>query len=179
VVLADGPEGEAPLRMKSYDAEFDTFVAAAWPRLRQAAFALTGNTPDAEDLLQAVLVRAYAAWPRIRRDDPVAYVRRGLVNGYIDTWRRRQRLRLEPVEEVPDVTYDLDAGADERVDLRATLAALTPRERTMVVMRYYLDQPEAEVALALGCSTGTVKSTCSRAVARLRMCDDSPRGTTR
>lgn len=166
--------------MRSHDAEFDAFVASAWPRLRQAAFALTGNTPDAEDLLQAVLVRAYAGWPSIRRDDPVAYVRRGLVNGYIDTWRRRQRLTLEPVDEVPDVaTYDVDTGADQRVDLRARLAELTTRERTMVVMRYYLDLPEAEVALALGCSTGTVKSTCSRAMSRLRVCDESPRGSTR
>ena len=71
--------------MKAYDEEFDQFVGSAWPRLRQAAFALTGHTADAEDLLQGVLARAYAGWPRIRRGDPVAYVRRALVNAYIDT----------------------------------------------------------------------------------------------
>ena len=166
--------------MKAYDEEFDRFVATAWPRLRQAAFALTGHAADAEDLLQSVLARAYSAWPRVRRDDPVAYVRRALVNAYIDTWRRRRRIQVDPVDEVPDgVTADLSTDADDRLDLKARLAALSPRERSMVVMRYYLDLPEHEVAKLLDCSTGTVKSTCSRAMGKLRLAEDSPKGVVR
>jgi RNA polymerase sigma-70 factor (sigma-E family) len=161
--------------MTTYDDEFDAFVLSAWPRLRQGAFALTGHAADAEDLLQTVLTRAYAAWPRVRREDPVAYVRRALVNAYIDGWRRRQRVRVDPVEEVPDaVVTDPTGGAEDRVDLGVRLAALSARERSMVVMRYYLDLPEAEVARLLRCSTGTVKSTCSRALARLRLTPDAP-----
>ena len=166
--------------MKAYDEEFDQFVTSAWPRLRQAAFALTGQPADAEDLLQGVLVRAYARWPRVRRDDPVAYVRRALVNAYIDTWRRRQRIQVDPVDEVPDgAAIDRSDDADARVDLRTRLATLSPRERSMVVMRYYLDLPELEVAKLLGCSTGTVKSTCSRAMGKLRLAEDSPKGAVR
>jgi RNA polymerase sigma-70 factor (sigma-E family) len=166
--------------MKAYDAEFDLFVASTWPRLRRAAYALTGNTADAEDLVQTVLVKAYAVWPRVRRDDPVAYVRRGLVNAYIDTWRRRRRLQFHSVQEVPEVaSSDVSSGVEDRVDLKAALAALSPRERSMVVMRYYLDLPEAEVARALDCAPGTVKSTCSRAMAKLRISDDTPKGVNR
>ena len=121
--------------MKAYDEEFDQFVGSAWPRLRQAAFALTGHTADAEDLLQGVLARAYAGWPRIRRGDPVAYVRRALVNAYIDTWRRRQRIQVDPVEDVPDrAAADLTTDADVRADLRTRLGALSQRERSMVVI---------------------------------------------
>lgn len=154
---------------KPDDAAFDEFVSSAWRPLRQAAFALTGNTADAEDLLQTVLVRTYARWPRVGRDDAVAYVRRALVNAYVDTWRRRQVLRFDTVGEVPEVSYDEDTRADDRADLAERLARLSPRERTMVVMRHYFDQSEHDVAQAMSCSVGTVKSTCSRALQRLRI----------
>lgn len=154
---------------KPDDASFDEFVSSAWRPLRQAAFALTGNTADAEDLLQTVLVRTYARWSRVQRDDALAYVRRGLVNAYVDTWRRRRVLRFDSVDEVPEVSYDADSRVDDRADLAALLAALSPRERTMVVMRHYFDQSEQEVAQAMSCSVGTVKSTCSRALQRLRI----------
>lgn len=154
---------------KPDDASFDEFVSSAWRPLRQAAFALTGNTADAEDLLQAVLVRTYARWPRVGRDDAVAYVRRALGNAYVDTWRRRRVLRFDSVDEVPEVSYDADSRVDDRADLAELLAALSPRERTMVVMRHYFDQSERDVAQAMNCSVGTVKSTCSRALQRLRI----------
>ena len=108
---------------KPDDAAFDEFVSSAWRPLRQAAFALTGNTADAEDLLQTVLVRTYARWPRVGRDDAVAYVRRALVNAYVDTWRRRQVLRFDPVDELPEVaSYDADSRVDDRADLAERLA---------------------------------------------------------
>lgn len=153
-----------------HDRDFDAFVRSTWRSLRQAAFALTGNTADAEDLLQSVLANAYARWPRLRRDDPVAYVRRALVNRYIDTWRRRNVVREMSRAEPPERTsYDELDRFDDRDDLATLLAALSPRERTVVVMRHYLDLSERDVAVSLGCSVGTVKSTCSRALQRLRV----------
>ena len=159
------------LRSAPADAEFESFVRSAWPTLRQAAFALAGNRADAEDLLQAVLTRTYARWHVVGRDDPVAYVRRALLNAYVDTWRRRRVLREVPTEVVPERATREDelARADDRVDLVGLLASLSARERSMVVMRHYLDLSEQDVADALGCSVGTVKSTCSRALRRLRV----------
>ena len=154
----------------SHDAEFETFVLSTWPRLRQAAYALTRDTRDAEDLLQTVLTKAYTRWSRVRRDDPVAYIRRSLVNAYIDTWRRSRTHREVPMA-VPTErpSYDEAELVEQRDELVQRLDRLSDRERTVVVMRHYLDLPEAEVARTLGCSVGTVKSTCSRALQRLRI----------
>lgn len=152
-----------------HDAEFDAFVRSTWPTLRRAALALTGNAADAEDLLQSVLVEAYARWPRVTRDDPVAYLRRSLVNRYVDRWRRRRVVDEQSVAEPLETSYDADGRVEDRADLVVLLARLSPRERTMLVMRHYLDLSEQEVARTLGCSIGTVKSTCSRALARLRV----------
>ncbi|PUA79917.1 SigE family RNA polymerase sigma factor [Nocardioides currus] len=152
------------------DAGFAEFVSGSWRQLRQAAVALTGNSADAEDLLQTVLARTYARWPRVARDDAVAYVRRGLVNAYVDTWRRHRVMKVEAVEEVPEVaSHDTPGRTDDRAELVDLLARLSPRERTMLVMRHYFDQSEQDVATAMGCSVGTVKSTCSRALQRLRI----------
>jgi RNA polymerase sigma-70 factor (sigma-E family) len=152
------------------DAKFEAFVLASWPRLRQAAYALTRDTHDAEDLLQGVLVRLYTRWGRLGPDDPTAYVRRMLVNSYIDSTRRRRRGREVPVAQPADVpSADANVVVADRDDLMGRLSVLSERERAMVVMRHYLDASEAEVARALGCSVGTVKSTCSRALHRLRI----------
>jgi RNA polymerase sigma-70 factor (sigma-E family) len=160
------------------DADFEEFVRASWRRLGQAAYALTGDTQEAEDLVQSVLERTYARWSKVGGDDPTAYVRRALVHAYVDGWRRRRRLRLDAVEAPPEVSAaDAIGFVDERVDLRRLLAELTERERAMVVLRYYLDCSEREVAAVLGCSVGTVKSTCSRALARLRVPSESNGGT--
>jgi len=155
------------------DAEFEEFVSASWQRLGRAAYALTGNWHEAEDLLQTVLERTYARWSKVGREDPVAYVRRALVHGYVDGWRRRRRVRMDPTDTPPEtpVPGGLDGmeGAEHRVDLKNVLAELSDRERAMVVLRYYLACSVQEVAAELGCSVGTVKSTCSRAMHRLRL----------
>jgi RNA polymerase sigma-70 factor (sigma-E family) len=153
------------MRRDQRDREFEEFVTAAWPRLRRAGYLLTHHTQDAEDLVQQVLARAYAAWPRVRRDEAFAYVHRSLVNAYIDSTRRR---RPTPTEVPDHPVSSAESVIDDRSELVDLLRPLTPRERAVVVLRHYLDTPEKDVAAALGITPGTVKSTSSRALHRLR-----------
>ncbi|MEV7332256.1 SigE family RNA polymerase sigma factor [Micromonospora sp. NPDC093244] len=149
------------------DAEFVEFAQAATARLVHAAFLMTGDHHRAEDAAQTALVRTYASWSRIRDDDAYGYARRILVNHLVDGWRRP--LREYPTEQVPEQRRD--DVADEVVTRRwltASLGALSPRERAIVVLRYYFDLPEAQVARELAISVGTVKSTSSRALEKLR-----------
>lgn len=151
------------------DEEFTAFVAASASSLGRTAWLLTGDAHRAEELVQHALVRTYTSWSRVRRDDALAYARRVLVNLHTDTWRRRRREDL--VAEPPDVARG-DAPATSAADrdlLVRSLSLLTKRERTVVVLRYYADQSEQQVAETLGISIGTVKSTASRALARLRV----------
>jgi RNA polymerase sigma-70 factor (sigma-E family) len=149
--------------------DFADFARATWPRLRHAAWLLTGHAQDAEDLASLALSRTYAKWRRIRRDDPYAYARRTLVNAQIDRVRRhRGRELLTDAPPETAVAPDLERSAQRR-DLAALLALLSERERRVVVLRYYLDVSEAQVASELGVSVGTVKSTASRALAKLRV----------
>jgi RNA polymerase sigma-70 factor (sigma-E family) len=151
------------------DEEFAEFAQASYPGLRHAAWLLTGDRHAAEDAAQAALVRTYAAWARVRRDDAYAYTRKVLVNLVTDKWRRR--LREYPAGELPDRPVAADP-ADEvalRQWVTGALATLTVRERAVVVMRYLFDLPEATVARDLGITAGTVKSTSSRALAKLRV----------
>ena len=153
------------MRRHQRDREFEEFVVAAWPRLRRAAYLLCHDTHEADDLVQTALTSSYARWPQVRSEDAFAYVRRALVNAYIDTTRRRWPV---PVRRDPDRAVAPDHSVEDRSELTELLAPLSPRERSIVVWRYYLDAPEAEVAERLGVSTGTVKSTASRALTRLR-----------
>jgi RNA polymerase sigma-70 factor (sigma-E family) len=151
---------------------FDEFVGAAATRLLTLAMLLTGgHRAEAEDLLQDVLERAYRRWSRICRCRcPEPYVRKMLVNAAAD---RRRRLRRRPEEplilDLADPLASDQAGqaADRDLLLRA-LAELAPRQRTVLVLRYFEDLSEAQIAAMLGCSPGTVKSQASRALARLR-----------
>jgi RNA polymerase sigma-70 factor (sigma-E family) len=155
------------------DEEFVEFAQASSGGLLHAAYLLTGDRHAAEDAVQATLVRTYAAWPRVRRDDAFAYARRVLVNYVTDRWRRR--LREYPVGEIPERASRADLA--EEVALRqwltGALARLTLRERAVIIMRYLFDLPEATVAHDLGISLGTVKSTSSRALAKLRVGADA------
>ena len=151
------------------DEQFVEFAEASASWLRHAAFLLTGDHHAAEDAVQATLVRTYAAWARVRREDAAAYARRVLVNFVTDRWRRR--LKEYPSGTLPEQQASGDV-ADEVVRrqwLVRSLATLTPRERAVVVMRYLFDLPEAAVASDLGITVGTVKSTSSRALAKLRV----------
>lgn len=152
-------------RGRDLDAEFEEFVAESWPRLRRAAYLLCHDGAEAEDLVQTAMASTYARWRTVRRADAYAYVRRAVVNAFLDGMRRR---RPVPVEHTPDPGTPADHTVEERSELSDLLAPLSPRERAIIVMRYYLDASEAEVAERLGISRGTVKSTASRALARVR-----------
>lgn len=154
----------------SRDEQFAAFAAGATPSLWRTAYLLTGDTARSEDLVQQALVKTYLAWSRVRVDDAAAYARRVLVNVHTDTWRRTRREDL--VDDVPEPRWsteqdDLAALLDRRTVLPA-LAALTERERAVVVLRYLVDLSEREIAAELGIAPGTVKSTAHRALRRMR-----------
>ena len=143
---------------------FDGFVHARGPALARTAYLLTGDHHLAEDLVQAALVQAAKHWERIHTS-PEAYVRRAMYHQNISWWRRRK------VVETPLVSHDgavTSADADLRLTLDQALARLTPKQRTVLVLRFYEDLTEVETARALGISVGTVKSTNRQALARLR-----------
>ncbi|MFG3050956.1 SigE family RNA polymerase sigma factor [Kitasatospora sp. NPDC048239] len=150
------------------DEEFRAFTGTAWPRLLRTAYLLAGDRYSAEDLVQQALERAYAAWGRVRRaDDPHAYVRRIVVNEHARRFRRRAPEQL--VTAVPEQAGPDGFGAlDDRAALLAALASLPARQRQAVVLRYWEDLSESQVAAAMGCSVGTVKSQASKGIAKLR-----------
>jgi RNA polymerase sigma-70 factor (sigma-E family) len=165
--------------MPSRAPDFDQFVSENADALLRTAYLIVFDLPEAEDLVQETLFKVAKRWPKVRRmDHPVAYARRILVNAAIDGATKRARRRAElAADEPPELATPTQ---DERHDdLHQALAALPPRQRAVLVLRYFLDLPEAEVAAALDCSLGTVKSTASRALARLelslRPVNDPPR----
>ncbi|MEU4834061.1 SigE family RNA polymerase sigma factor [Streptosporangium sp. NPDC023615] len=148
------------------DEEFREYVVARGPTLLRAAHRLAGSPNDAEDLLQSALVKTYLAWDRIQdRAALDGYVRRAMVNINISWWRRR-RLEEYPLERLPEPALPGGRHLPERVE--QALERLPARMRTAVVLRYYEDMTEPEIAKALGISVGTVKSTVSRGMAKLR-----------
>lgn len=149
--------------------EFRTYVQSRGAALLRVANQLTGNPSDAEDLLQTALARTYLAWDRIRdRSSLDGYVRRAMVNINISWWRRR-KLEVYPTDVLPDQPVDDHTRRSEMHDaLSRALDRLPKRQRLAVMLRYYEDMPEAEIAEVLGVSVGTVKSTVSRAMAKLR-----------
>ncbi|WP_084220002.1 SigE family RNA polymerase sigma factor [Spirillospora albida] len=155
--------------------QFRAYVTDRRPALLRMALRLTGDRADAEDLLQAALAKTYLAWDRIHDRGAVdGYVRRAMVNTQISWWRRR-KLEVYPTGEVPDRPVDDHTRHTELRDvLGRALRRLPERQRLTVMLRYYEDMSEAEIAHALGVTVGTVKSTVSRAMARLR--DDAVLG---
>lgn len=148
--------------------EFGEYVAARWPRLVRAAVLLGCSPHEAEDVVQAALTRCLVKWSKVQRaDDRDAYVHRILVNTFIDQRRRMWRGEVPtehlPEGEVPDAT----AATVDAVGLDRALAALGPDQRIAIVLRYYLDLTEAQMASVLGVAPGTVKSRVSRALTAL------------
>ena len=155
------------------DTEFREFMHGRWPAMVRLAYALTGDQGHAEDVAQAAFARAYASWPKVRRTgNPEAYVRRIVVNENRNRFRKQrvaERLTDVPPEPGPRTgATDATSQYDERSALMAALRRLGPRQRAVVVLRYWLGLTEAEAAAELNCSVGTVKSQASRALATLR-----------
>jgi len=147
---------------------FEEFVATASPRLLRLAFLLTRDTGHAEDLLQTALAKAWRAWSRVD-GDPEPYVRRIVVTVHATWWRRRWRGE-EPTGELPERLGESPQDeVSEREWLWQALGRLPRRQRAVVVLRFYEDLTEAQVAGLLGCSVGTVKSQTSKALAKLRL----------
>ena len=151
------------------DEGFRAFVEQWWTPLTRTAYLLTGDRGHAEDLVQAALEKTHRKWARVAAmDAPQAYVRRAMVNTAV-SWRRRRR-----VAEVPLLPSDAPPGSDayrqveQRQQVVAALRELPPKMRAVLVLRYFEDLSEAEIAGALGCSVGTVKSQASRGLERLR-----------
>jgi RNA polymerase sigma-70 factor (sigma-E family) len=169
------PLGSGGDMSKIHHEDFRDYVAARGSALLRTAVVLAGDRVEAEDLLQAALAKTFLAWDRINDRAAVdGYVRRAMVNTQISWWRRH-KLEIYPTDELPDMPVDDHTGRSEMHDaLGRALARLPKRQRLAVMLRYYEDMSEAEVAEALGVSVGTVKSTVSRAMAKLR--DDAELG---
>jgi len=149
---------------------FNEFVNARSPRLLRTARMLTRDWSAAEDLLQDAMAKAWFAWSRIE-GDPEPYVRKIIATSYISQSRRLWHREL-PAAEFDDQVIDAsdDIGtSDDRDALWRALGRLPAKQRAVVVLRYYEDMSEADVAATLGCSVGTVKSQAARALGRLRV----------
>lgn len=149
--------------------DFAVFVASRQRRLQRTAWLLTGDWAAAEDLVQTALARTWRHWDRVAAaDDPDAYVRRVLMNSFTSAWRRRWRGEV-PTRDLPDRPGgDVADEVVLRLSVQSALARLPRRQRAVVVLRYVEDLSEAQVAQVLGCAVGTVKSSGSKALARLR-----------
>jgi RNA polymerase sigma-70 factor (sigma-E family) len=150
------------------EVELREFVSARGAALSRAAYLLTGDHQAAEDLVQETYVVLVRRWQKSGTLDPEAYVRRILYSRFVDGWRRRRLWEL-PSASPPDTPGGDEAGAaSDRLTLREALARLTPKQRAVLVLRFYDDLTESQAAAALGVSANTVKSQTRVALQRLR-----------
>ena len=150
------------------DARLAEYVRGQWLALVRYATMLCGDPSEAEEIVQSTLTRVALRWRFVNdKDNPDGYVRRALVRACIDSGKRRRR---EPtVAELPDVAgADRIRQVDDADQLRRALALLPPRQRAVLVLRYFDDATEAAAAQVLGCSVGTVKSQTAKGLAKLR-----------
>jgi RNA polymerase sigma-70 factor (sigma-E family) len=151
-------------------ADYDEFVLAHLSRLLRYATMLTGEREQAADLVQDVLVKAYRRWSRISdADHPDRYVLRMVTNDYL-SWRRSRSARLILTSDPPDEVRPDDFASDHaaREDMWQRLARLPRRQRAVVVLRYYEQLTDAEIADLLGCAQATVRAHAHKALTTLR-----------
>jgi RNA polymerase sigma-70 factor (sigma-E family) len=164
--------------MARVTAEFDQFVATHVDDLLRTAYLIVWDETEAEDLVQECLFKVARRWPRVRSmEQPRAYARRILINLATDGARSRARRRVELDPSPPagaERSVDPLAALDTHAELVEALGRLPPRQRAVLVLRYFHDLTEAQAAEVLGCSAGTVKSNASRGLARLREVFEPP-----
>jgi len=158
--------------MAAFDDEFTRYYAARGAAMRSTAYLLCGDWHTAEDLVQTAFIKLYRAWDRVNgRDRMDGYVRRTLVRAYLDhrrrPWRRESAVALEQGGAWEPAAMT-DGSAEERMVLLRALAGVPPRQRAVLVLRYWEDMSEADTAELLGCSPGTVKSQAARGLLNLR-----------
>jgi RNA polymerase sigma-70 factor (sigma-E family) len=153
----------------SPEQDFREYVLARQRALLRTAWLLTGDWAAAEDLVQTALMRAWPRWGRLAGGDGADhYVRRVLLNTFNSSWRRKWRGEA-PTQDLPDgPAVDGQGRVDLRMSLTAAVRTLPPRQRAVVVLRYFDDQSEAQTAAVLGIAVGTVKSQAAKALATLR-----------
>jgi len=150
------------------DEQFSALVAAAWPSLYRTAFLLLGDRGEAEDLVQTALTKTYANWSKVREVDAAPAYARTILHNTAASWFRRASWRNErPTEDLPEQGHDADHSV--RPTLIGALHTLPPRQRAVVVLRFYEDLDVRQTAAALGCSEGTVKSQTAAAITKLRL----------
>lgn len=156
--------------MKANDeAEFRSYAAANMRALRRTAFLLCGDWHHADDVVQNVLTKLYCNWTRIQRRERVdAYVRTMVVRATFDRRRRLFWRRELSTPAPPETPFEVDDHFEDRLVLLAALAKMPPRQRAVLVLRFFDDLDVAETAAALGCTTGTVKSQTARGLSNLR-----------
>ena len=152
-----------------WEDEFVAYVAASSAYLRSTAFVLCGDWHRADDLLQVTFLKLYRVWPRlVRRGELDGYVRRMVVRAFLSENRRKWRSREHLPGELPDVPASPESDHAQRLSVRAALAGVPPKQRAVLVLRYWDDLSVEETAAALGCTAGTVKSQSARGLATLR-----------
>ncbi len=158
-------------RSGAAEAEFSAYFAARFQRLRGLAYLLCGDWHRADDLAQTAFVRLASSWHRLREPDAVdAYVRTCLMRSYLSDQRRAWRRRESATAEIPESAgpRDMAETAADRVAVVRALAQVPPRQRAVLVCRYYEGLDVATTAALLGCSEGTVKSQTSRGLQGLK-----------
>jgi RNA polymerase sigma-70 factor (sigma-E family) len=159
--------------MDDDETDFREFVTTRWASLVATAYLITTDRGIAEDCVQEAMTRVHRHWRRVRKDGtPAAYAHQAVVNAAL-SWRRRRRIREVPLIPADQSAYPASEQVRQGLDgvdgvLLAALRSLPPQMRAAVALRYLEDRSEAETARLLGCSVGTVKSSTSRGVARLR-----------
>jgi RNA polymerase sigma-70 factor (sigma-E family) len=162
-------DGRRQVRGSTTQQSFEAFVRGHWSALMSIAVAVSGSRTEAEDLVQTALTNVYPKWRRIRPENALAYVRRSILNAHVSRWRRHRGGELT-VAEPPERTNpgDSTSGVDERLSLLPALRAVPTRQRSVLVLRYLCDLPDAEIAATLGISVGTVRSQAARGLETLR-----------
>lgn len=150
------------------DEQFSAMVTAVWPGLYRTAFLLLGDRGVAEDLVQTTLTKTYANWSKVREIDAAPAYARTVLHNTAASWFRRASWRNEhPTEDLPEIGHDADHSI--RPTLIEALRTLPPRQRAVVVLRFYEDLDVRQTATTLGCSEGTVKSQTAAAIDKLRL----------